>query len=52
MVHSPDEFANILNVIAEYELYVTENKISNGIVKADSEYIRSLYLELSKEHKI
>ena len=42
----------MLNTIAEYERYVAYNNISNGIVKADSEYIRDLYQELSREHKI
>lgn len=50
--HSSDEWANVLNIIAEYERFVQEKNISNGIVKADSEYIRDLYQELSREHKI
>lgn len=50
--HSSDEWTNVLNIIAEYEQFVTANKITNGIVKADSEYIRDLYQELSREHKI
>ena len=50
--HSSDEWTNVLNVIAEYERFVNEKKITNGIVKADSEYIRGLYQELSREHKI
>ena len=50
--HSSDEWTNVLNTIAEYERYVASNNISNGIVKADSEYIRDLYQELSREHKI
>lgn len=50
--HSSDEWTNVLNIIAEYERFVMENNISNGIVKADSEYIRSLYQELSREHRI
>ena len=50
--HSSDEWTNILNIIADYEQFVNEKHISNGIVKADSEYIRDLYQELSREHRI
>ena len=50
--HSSDEWTNVLNIIAEYEQFVMASKISNGIVKADSEYIRGLYLELSRGHRI
>ena len=50
--HSSDEWTNVLNTIAEYEQYVLEKHISNGIVKADSEYIRDLYQELSRDHRI
>ena len=50
--HSSDEWTNVLNIIAEYEQFVMASKISNGIVKADSEYIRGLYQELSRGHRI
>ena len=50
--HSPDEWTNVLNTIADYEAFCQGNKITNGIVKADSEYIRDLYQELSREHRI
>ena len=50
--HSSDEWTNVLNMIAEYEAFCQGNTITNGIVKADSEYIRDLYQELSREHRI
>ena len=50
--HSSDEWTNVLNIIAEYEAFCQGNTITNGIVKADSEYIRDLYQELSREHRI
>ena len=50
--HSPDEWANVLNIIAEYEEFVISHQISNGIVQADSEYIRNLYQQLSRDHRI
>ena len=33
--HSSDEWTNILNIIADYEQFVNEKHISNGIVKAE-----------------
>ena len=50
--HSSDEWTNVLNVAEEYEKYVTENKVTNGIITQDTAYLRNLYQELSREHKI
>ena len=50
--HSSDEWTNVLNVAEEYEKHVAEKKITNGIVTQDTEYIRNLYQELSREHRI
>lgn len=50
--HSPDEWTNVLNQAEEYEKYVHERGITNGIVTQDTEYIRNLYQEMSREHRI
>lgn len=50
--HSSDEWSHILTLAADYEAHCERNSISNGVVRADTEYIRSLYQELSREHKI
>lgn len=50
--HSSDEWTNVLNVAEEYEKYVTENKVTNGIITQDTEYLRKLYQELSRDHRI
>ena len=50
--HSSDEWTNVLNVAEEYEKHIREKKLANGIVTQDTEYIRSLYQELSREHRI
>ena len=52
IAHSSDEWTNVLNVAEEYEKYVTENKVTNGIITQDTEYIRGLYQELSRERRI
>jgi len=52
MQHSSDEWTNVLNQAEEYERYVRTHNISNGIITQDTEYIRNLYQELSREHRI
>lgn len=50
--HSSDEWTNVLNVAEEYEKHIKERKLTNGIVTQDTEYIRNLYQELSRDHRI
>lgn len=50
--HSPDEWSNALVIADEYEVYCSEKHVANGIVKADTLYIRNLYQELSREHRL
>ena len=50
--HDAEEWNHILSVADEYELYCKKNIVSNGVVKADTNYIRDLYQELSRGHKI
>jgi len=50
--HSSDEWTNVLNQAEEYEAFVRDKKITNGIITQDTEYIRNLYQELSREHRI
>jgi len=52
IAHSSDEWSNVLNVAEEYEHYVKEKSITNGIIHQDTEYLRNLYQELSREHRI
>ena len=50
--HSSDEWSNALVIADEYEVYCEKNHVANGIVKADTQFIRNLYQELSREHRI
>ena len=50
--HDSEEWAHILSLADEYEIYCQKNTVSNGVVKADTEYIRQLYQELSRDHRI
>ena len=50
--HDAEEWNHILSVADEYEVYCSSHAVSNGVVKADTTYIRNLYQELSREHRI
>ena len=52
IAHSADEWTNVLNIAEEYEKYVDGNGITNGIITQDTAYIRNLYQELSRDHRI
>ena len=50
--HSSEEWNYILNICGEYEEYCTKNHVTNGVVHENTLYIRNLFHELSREHKI
>ena len=50
--HSPEEWAHCLNLCEEYEKYCDVNDVTNGVVRENTKYIRDLYQELAREHKI
>ena len=50
--HSEEEWSHVLNVADEYEQYCLKNSVVNGVVKQDTLYIRQLYQELSRDHRI
>ena len=50
--HSTEEWNYILNICGEYEEYCTKHNVTNGVVRENTLYIRELFHELSREHKI
>ncbi len=50
--HSEEEWSHVLNVADEYEQYCQKKSVINGVVKQDTLYIRQLYQELSRDHRI
>lgn len=50
--HSADEWAYTLNIADEYEAFCEKHHVTNGVVRADTRYLRDLYHELSRDHKI
>ena len=52
MEHSAEEWSHILNLCEEYEKYCESNDVTNGVVRENTKYIRGLYQELSRDHRI
>lgn len=52
MAHSAEEWSHILNLCEEYEKYCENNNVTNGVVRENTKYIRDLYQELSRDHRI
>ena len=52
IAHDPEEWSNILNLCEEYELYAIEHSVRNGVVRENTRYIRELYQQLSRDHRI
>ena len=50
--HDAEEWNHILSIADEYETYCSKHAVSNGVVKADTMYIRGLYQELSRGGRI
>lgn len=50
--HTKEQWHHVLDQAKKYELYVKEHGLSNGVIEADTQYIRKLYSKLSEEGKI
>ena len=50
--HDKEQWSFALNQAKRYESYCERHKIDNGVIVADTAYIRGLYEELSRSHKI
>jgi len=52
IAHDAEEWNHILTVADEYETYCKTHEVSNGVVKADTAYIKDLYQQLCRNHEI
>ena len=43
VIHSRDEWRYVLSIANEYEKYCHDNRLTNGIIEAETEYIRDSY---------
>ena len=50
--HDSEEWANILNLCEEYERYTEKNDVTNGVVRENTKYIRDLYQEIARDHRL
>ena len=50
--HDVEKWSHILMVADEYETYCKEHTVSDGVVKADTAYIKDLYQQLCRNHEI
>ncbi len=51
VIHSRDEWRYVLSIANEYEKYCHDNKLTNGIIEAETEYIRDSYQERIRDGK-
>lgn len=52
IAHSSDEWTHFLNLAEEYEKYCSKHEVTNGVVTQDTAYVRALYQELSRGHRL
>jgi len=52
VTHSKEQWTHALNQSKYYESYCREHAVQNGVIEEDTKFIRDLYAELSREHKI
>lgn len=50
--HTKEQWNHVLDQCKEYEAYVEQRMINNGVIEEDTKYIRELYNRLSKEGRI
>ena len=51
VVHTEDEWHYVLTMASEYETYCEDNHIANGVIDAETQYIRRLFQEISHDRK-
>ena len=51
VIHSRDEWRYVLSIANDYEKYCRDNKLTNGIIEAETEYIRDAYQERIRDGK-
>lgn len=50
--HSAEEWSHILNLCEEYENFCEKNDVTNGVVRENTLYVRQLYQQLARDHRI
>ena len=50
--HSAEEWSHVLNLCEEYEKFCEKNDVTNGVVRENTLYVRQLYQQLARDHRI
>lgn len=50
--HSAEEWSHVLNLCEEYENFCEKNDVTNGVVRENTLYVRQLYQQLARDHRI
>lgn len=50
--HSAEEWFHVLNLCEEYENFCEKNDVTNGVVRENTLYVRQLYQQLARDHRI
>ena len=50
--HSAEEWSHVLNLCEEYENFCEKNDVTNGVVRENTLYVRQLYQQLARYHRI
>lgn len=48
--HSKEEWNHVIDQIYNYDTYVEEKNIDNGVFEEDAKYLRELYQQISKDN--
>ena len=51
VIHSRDEWRHVLSIANEYEQYCHDNRLTNGIIESETEFIRDLFQKISRDKK-
>lgn len=41
--HTREEWEHIIQLLKDYEIFISENDITNGVIEQETEYLRELY---------
>lgn len=50
--HNKEQWTHALNQAKVYEAYCEKHMVQNGVIEEDTKFIRDLYAELSRDHKL
>lgn len=49
-LHDKEEWEHVIDQLREYEEYIEEKNLTNGVIEEDAKYLRELYRERCKQN--